>query len=94
MSQEYYLEKYFFSANVVGVNAMSISEITGIPRATVIRKLKKLVKNKFLKIDDKKHYLTTGENQGQLIDVQKNNFKNLSKFAALIFNLILEKNSK
>ena len=29
-----------------GINAMSISSLTGIPRATVIRKLKKLVKNK------------------------------------------------
>ena len=38
-----------------GVNAMSISDITGIPRATVVRKLKVLVKNNILSIDDKKH---------------------------------------
>ena len=48
MSKEYYLEKYFFSTMTCnGINAMSISDITGIPRATVIRKLKKLVKKNF-----------------------------------------------
>ena len=94
MSKEYYLEKYFFSTNALGINAMSISDITGIPRATVIRKLKILVKEKFLKIDDKKHYLTTGEHQKLLLAIQKKNFENLSKFAALIFNLSLQKNSK
>ena len=94
MSKEYYLEKYFFSTDTVGINAMSISDITGIPRATVIRKLKKLVKNKFLKIDDKKHYLTTGNHQSLLLDIQKKNFQNLSKFASVIFNLSSQKNSK
>ena len=94
MSKEYYLEKYFFSTDTVGINAMSISDITGIPRATVIRKLKKLVKNKFLKIDDKKHYLTTGQHQTSLLDIQKKNFQNLSKFASVIFNLSSQKNSK
>ena len=43
-------------ANMQGINAMSISDITGIPRATVIRKLQKLVKGKSLSIDTKKHY--------------------------------------
>ena len=37
---------------------MSISDISGIPRATVIRKLKKLLKKNFLVIDDKKHNIT------------------------------------
>ena len=32
---------------------MSISDISGIPRATVIRKLNKLLKGKFLTIDSK-----------------------------------------
>jgi hypothetical protein len=89
MNKEYYLEKYFFSVNDEGINAMSISDITGIPRATVIRKLNKLVKNKFLKINDKKHYLTTGVHQNILQEIQKNNYINLSKFSARIFNLSL-----
>jgi len=37
-----------------GVNAMSISDITGIPRPTVVRKLKWLIDKKFLIINDKK----------------------------------------
>ncbi len=37
-----------------GVNAMSISEITGIPRPTVVRKLKFLIDKKYLHINEKK----------------------------------------
>ena len=37
-----------------GVNAMSISEITTIPRPTVVRKLKWLIEKKYLIINDKK----------------------------------------
>ena len=37
-----------------GVNAMSISDITGIPRITVIRKLKNLIKRNILQINEKK----------------------------------------
>ena len=46
MSKNFYVEKYFFAEkkDFSGVNAMSISDITGIPRATVIRKLNKLIK--------------------------------------------------
>ena len=91
MSKEFYLEKYFFSdqKDFQGINAMSISDISGIPRATVIRKLNKLVKEKFLKIDGKKRYYSTGFHRKQLLDIQKNTFDNLSKFAARIYNLTL-----
>ena len=37
-----------------GVNAMSISEITGIPRPTVVRKIKWLIEKKYLFINEKK----------------------------------------
>ncbi len=92
MSKELYLEKYFFGdkQEFLGINAMSISDISGIPRATVIRKLKKLVKGKFLTIDSKKHYSTNkGIHQKKLLIVQNNTFINLSKFAARIYNLSL-----
>ena len=91
MSKEFYLEKYFFSdsKDSSGINAMSISDITGIPRATVIRKLNRLIKEGFLKIDSKKHYSSTGVNKKQILDIQKNTFNNLSKFAARIYNLTL-----
>ena len=37
-----------------GVNAMSVADITGIPRPTVVRKLKYLIERKFLHINEKK----------------------------------------
>jgi len=93
MSKEFYLEKYFFSEHkdFSGINAMSISEITGIPRATVIRKLNKLIKEKFLRVDKKKHYSSTGFHQKEILNIQKNTLNNLSKFAARIYNLSLLK---
>ena len=41
----------------IGINAFSIAEITGIPRATVVRKLEFLLKNKFLNISEKNFIL-------------------------------------
>jgi len=95
MSKELYLKKYFFGnkQEFLGINAMSISDISGIPRATVIRKLKKLVKGKFLTIDSKKHYSTNkGIYQKKLLIVQNNTFINLSNFASRIYNLSLINN--
>jgi hypothetical protein len=91
MSKEFYLEKYFFAnqKDATGVNAMSISEISGIPRATVIRKLNKLIKKNFLEVDGKKHYHSTGVHQKKILDIQKNTLNNLSKFSARIYNLSL-----
>ena len=91
MSKEFYLEKYFFAhkKDFLGINAMSISDITGIPRATVIRKLNKLVKEKFLIIDSKKHYFVTGIHRKKILEVQQISFKNLSKLATRIYNLCL-----
>ena len=95
MSKEFYLEKYFFGAkkDSPGINAMSISDITGIPRATVIRKLNKLIKGKFLTMDDKKHYSAAGFHQKKILNVQKNTFDNLAKFTARIYNLSLMKDN-
>ena len=95
MSKEFYLEKYFFADNKddAGVNAMSISDITGIPRATVIRKLNRLIKENFLQIDNKKHYSSTGVYQKEILDVQKNTLNNLSKLSACIYNLSLMKDN-
>jgi hypothetical protein len=94
MSKEFYLEKYFLGEKreETGVNAMSIADISGIPRATVIRKLNKLLKEKFLTIDEKKHYTSAGIHVQKILDVQKNTFKNLSKLASRIYNLSLMNN--
>ena len=41
-------------ADSVGLNAMSISDITGIPRPTVVRKLNKLIKAGWMNYNEKK----------------------------------------
>ena len=77
-------------ADSIGVNAMSLSEITGIPRATVVRKLKYLIKNKFLHINEKK-LLTmniTGSTLKGLTKMQNLNMISLSNFLYRIFNQI------
>ncbi|MDB9759346.1 DeoR family transcriptional regulator [Candidatus Pelagibacter sp.] len=95
MSKEFYIEKYFFAdqKDDVGINTMSISDITGIPRATVIRKLNRLLKEKFLTIDSKKHYSSTGVYQKEILEVQKNTLHNLSKLSSRIYNLTLMKDN-
>jgi len=47
-------QKALMGSDARGVNAMSISEITGIPRPTVVRKLKYLIDKKYLHINEKK----------------------------------------
>ena len=72
----------------VGVSAMSISEMTGIPRATVIRKCKFLVDCGYLNINDKKQYLMTGFNANSVIPYQRKIFKNKAKFLRKVLNLL------
>ena len=51
---ESYVEEWrstMIKHKIRGINAMSISEITGIPRPTVVRKLKILVKKKYISYD-------------------------------------------
>ncbi len=72
-----------------GINAMSISDITGIPRATVVRKLKKLIKSKYLIIDKNKHYKLNGNLTKKLIPVQYDVLKQLAIFSTTIYNLTI-----
>ena len=73
-----------------GVNAMSISEITGIPRPTVVRKLKHLIDNNFLSIDEKK--LLEVNISGKALQISKDqqdkNILSLSNFTYRVFNQI------
>jgi predicted transcriptional regulator len=72
---------------VPGLNAMSISDISGIPRATVVRKLKKLLKKNYLIIDDKKLYRLTNAPMSKVKPIQSIVLERLSKFSTKIFNL-------
>ena len=90
---ELYLEKWRIDVqktNIVGINAMSISDITGIPRPTVVRKLKFLVKNKYILIDKKKlYYVKMSEKRfKESIKVQDETNRSLSDFITRTFNQI------
>ncbi len=87
MNRDEFLKSIFTVNKVQGINAMSISDITSMPRATVIRKLKKLVKKKILTIDAKKHYKLTGSFANKLKPLQKNVFVKLANFSTKVFNL-------
>jgi DNA-binding Lrp family transcriptional regulator len=73
-----------------GVNASSIADISFIPRATVIRKLNKLSKEKIIKRNKRLEYLLTS--RGELNKKIKDNYiinqKNIAIFVTEIFNLI------
>jgi len=73
-----------------GVNTMSISDVTGIPRITVIRKLKYLIKKNILQINEKK--LITLNISGVALDeiqeLQNKNIRSLSNFIYRAFNQI------
>ena len=71
-----------------GVSAMSVSEMTGIPRATVIRKCKFLIKNDYLRLNEKKQYVLTGFNVLRVLPYQKLIFKNKAKFIRKVLNLL------
>ena len=79
-----------------GVNAMSLSDITGIPRPTVVRKLKYLVKNNFLVINEKK--LVSINMKGMALrkgqKLQDENILSLSNYIYIVFNQIKIINSQ
>jgi len=71
-----------------GISAMSLSEMTNIPRATVIRKCKYLVSQGYLKVNDKKQYLMTSFNISKILPYQRRVFKDKAKFLRKVLNLL------
>jgi len=71
-----------------GVNAMSLAEITGIPRSTVIRKLKSLIKKDLLQINEKNLIIVNmrGESFKMFQRLQYQNIISLSNFISRTFN--------
>ena len=78
-----------------GVNAMSISDVTGIPRPTVVRKLKWLIDKKFLTINDKKLISLDAKDSTlkKTKNLQDKNMLSLSNFIYRLFNQIKVINS-
>ena len=77
-------------ADDVGVNSNSLSDITGIPRPTVNRKIKRLMENGFLHINKKKLIIMnmTSSRFKKQIKMQDQNMKSLSDMLHRIFNQI------
>jgi len=82
-------------ADDIGVNTMSLSDITGIPRPTVVRKVKFLIQNKYLHINEKKliSFNLKGKTLKNMTELQDLNMKSLSNFLYRIFNQIKVINS-
>ena len=88
-----FFEKMLKFKNEVGINASSIADISGIPRATVIRKLRSMDKKGIIRRNKKLEY-HVGKAK-YLKEINTNyliNQKNLSDFCTTLFNLM--KNSK
>ena len=69
---------------------MSIADITGIPRPTVVRKLKLLIDKKFLDINEKKlvSYNEDFLRSKKTDNLMKQNMVSLSHFISKVFNQI------
>ena len=91
--KEFNRKKYQISiqgSDEKGVNAMSISDVTGIPRITVIRKLKYLIKRNILQINEKKLITLniSGVALEEIQELQNQNMRSLSNFIYRVFNQI------
>ena len=88
-------QKSVMSADNTGLNAMSISEITKIPRPTVVRKLQYLLNNNYLSINEKKLITVNIRGNAYKIstDLQNKNMVNFSNFVFRLFNQIKVINS-
>ena len=88
---------YFTTSNIVienlgaetGISAMSISDMTKIPRATIIRKCKYLIKEDLIKLNKKKQYVLTTMNFRKILPYQTQIFKYKAKFIRKILNLLV-----
>lgn len=72
-----------------GISAMSISDMTSIPRATVIRKCTNLLKNDMLKINKKKQYELSSLNFKKILPYQSEVFKLKAKYIRKVLNLLV-----
>ena len=87
-----FAKKFFESGKIYetkGINAMSIAELSKIPRATVVRKLNQLVKMKILKIDKQKLYNISEYKSIDIVSINKKAMSRLSIFATNVYNSII-----
>ncbi|WP_143323418.1 DeoR family transcriptional regulator [Candidatus Pelagibacter communis] len=72
-----------------GISAMSISDMTQIPRATIIRKCKYLVNEDLIKMNSKKQYMLSTMNFRKILPYQTEIFKFKAKFIRKVLNLLV-----
>ena len=72
-----------------GISAMSISDMTNIPRATIIRKCKYLIKHDLVKMNEKKQYVLSTLNFKKILPYQSEAFKDKAKFIRKVLNLLV-----
>ena len=77
---EKYIQMVASTKNTLGLNAMTISDLTGIPRPTVLRKLNKLVKNKWIS-KDKKGLYKFSPNEKNYKDLNSVRLENIFKIS-------------
>jgi len=82
-----YLDHLINLPESIGLNAMTISDLTGIPRPTVIRKLKNLVNGKFIK-KNKNGLFEINRSQivEEINDNRLENLQNISEMSSKMFN--------
>ena len=88
---------YFATNNILienlgaetGISAMSISDMTTIPRATIIRKCKYLLKEDLIQLNEKKQYLLSTLNLRKILPYQVKNFKYKAEFIRKVLNLLV-----
>ncbi len=76
-----YLSELLSLTETLGLNAMTISDLTGIPRPTVIRKLNFLVKNKY--IDKNKNGLYVVSNSASVKEIDRFRIENVNKISEM-----------
>jgi DNA-binding Lrp family transcriptional regulator len=74
-------------ADKVGLNSMSISDITGIPRPTVVRKVNSLIKKGYAKIDQKK-LISVSIEKKVFSKTQKIQEKTIQEISELIYKIL------
>ena len=87
--QKQWIEEVLNVGDKKGINAMTISDLTGIPRPTVIRKLKILLKQKdIFKDSNNLYYISKGKLLTELNKQRLINIKNLSTIISRINNIV------
>ena len=87
--QKEWIDEVLHAGDKKGLNAMTISDLTGIPRPTVIRKLKILLKQKDIYKDNNNlYYIKEGKLSTELNKRRLNNIKELTATISRINNII------